>query len=151
MDLNAPNTIRINCAPGLEAYLEQEAAQLGYPIASLDKTGVVLTGTLHDAMRLNLHLRTALYVLYLIKEFRCTDPDDLYQQVSLHPWEEILRPDGYLSVVSRVDTPTITDSKFASSRHNGSANVAFIDAHVEPVSYSDLKVNRGDVFAHTSK
>jgi prepilin-type N-terminal cleavage/methylation domain-containing protein/prepilin-type processing-associated H-X9-DG protein len=41
--------------------------------------------------------------------------------------------------------------KFASSRHNGSSNVCFVDGHVAPVPYRELAANGHDIFAHISK
>ncbi|HRR83893.1 MAG TPA: THUMP domain-containing protein, partial [Phycisphaerae bacterium] len=63
MDLKTSTTIRLTCAPGLAPLLETEVRQLGWPITSVDDAGINTTGTLIDAMRLNLHLRTAFYVL----------------------------------------------------------------------------------------
>ena len=53
-----------------------------------------------DVPRLNLSLRTALHVLYPLKKFSCTSPQDLYREVSTVPWEEIIAPQEYLSVVA---------------------------------------------------
>lgn len=36
----------------------------------------------------------------------------------------------------------------AAPRHNGKSNVCFVDGHVEPVLYSDLKTNKNDIFGH---
>ncbi len=46
---------------------------------------------------------------------------------------------------------TIFDFKCAASRHRGASNVIFVDGHVAPVKYDDLKVNKRDIFAHYSK
>lgn len=113
MNLESPNMIRIACAPGLEPCLEGEVRRLGYAIDATDETGVEITGTLVDAMRLNLHLRTAYYVLYLIDKFPCRTPDDLYRHLSFIQWENWLSPDGYLSIISRTDTPAINNWMYA--------------------------------------
>lgn len=113
-DFNGPQAIRITCAPGLVDYLRREVEELGYTVDSSRPTGLEITADMHDAMRLNLFLRTAFNVLVLIDTFTCADPDELYDQVYALPWEEMISLDEYLSVVSSVNTPTITDWRFAS-------------------------------------
>ena len=113
MDFQTESTILVTCGPGLAPWLESELADLGYARTGSHKGGVELKGTLTDAMRLNLHLRTAYNVLYLLKAFRCAGPDELYRQVAAVAWEDIIAPDGYLSVISRVDDPTIKNTMFA--------------------------------------
>jgi len=63
-------------------------------------------------MRLNLHLRTANNVLFLLKQFECVSPEELYRNVEL-AWEEIISPDEYLSVVGKIDTEFVDNSMFA--------------------------------------
>ena len=38
------------------------------------------------------------------------NPEELYEQTASIAWEELISPDEYLCVVSRVDTPTITNT-----------------------------------------
>jgi len=109
-----PQAIRITCAPGLVDYLRREVEELGYTVDSSRPTGLEITAGMHDAMRLNLFLRTAFNVLVLIDTFTCADPDELYGHVRALRWEEMISPDEYLSVVSSVNTPTINDWRFAS-------------------------------------
>lgn len=114
LDLYAPQRIRITCARSLVSYLQQEVESLGYEVGSARQTGLEITASMNDAMRLNLFLRTGLNVLYLIDSFSCTDPDMLYDKTASIAWEEMISPDEYLSVVSNVNTPTIRDWRFAS-------------------------------------
>lgn len=113
MNLDQPNLIRITCAPSLSPYLQQELTDLGYAIELAQKTYVDIKGNLRDAMRLNLHLRTAFHILYLLKEFRCTSPQDLYNNATAFEWETIIPSNGYLSITSRVDHPSINSWTFA--------------------------------------
>ncbi len=113
-DFHEPRTIRITCAPGLVDYLRGEVEVLGYSVDTSWPTGLEITAGMHDAMRLNLFLRTAFNVLVLIEAFPCADPDELYRRVRALHWEEMISPDEYLSVVSSVNTPTIKDWRFAS-------------------------------------
>jgi 23S rRNA (guanine2445-N2)-methyltransferase len=106
--------IRVTCAPRLVGYLKKEVEDLGYTVDSAGPTGIELAGTMRDAMRLNLFLRTAFNVLWPIDSFQCASPDELYKRTNALPWEEMISPDEYLSVVSSVNTPTIRDWRYAS-------------------------------------
>jgi len=110
------NKILITCAKGITPYLSAEIEQLGMPVISETAASIGTEGTFEDAMQLNLMLRTGLRVLYLIKEFKADDSDELYREVSNIEWENIIDEDGYLSVSSSVDNPTIRDSRFPNVR-----------------------------------
>ncbi len=114
VDLDERRRIRITCAKGLSEYLQQEVEQLGYGVTSSRPTGVEIEASMVDAFRLNLFLRTGMNVLFLIDSFDCRGPEELYDRTSDIAWEDIVAPDEYLSVVSNVNTPTITDWRFAS-------------------------------------
>jgi len=114
IDFQQPQSIRITCAPALVDYLRHEVEALGYVVDSSRLTGLEITANIHDAMRLNLFLRTAFNVLILIDKFSCANPDELYEHTLALPWEEMISTDEYLSVVSSVNTPTINDWRFAS-------------------------------------
>lgn len=114
INFDEPQAIRITCAPGLVDYLRREVEELGYTVDSSRRTGLEMTASMHDAMRMNLFLRTAFNVLVRIDAFSCANPDELYEHVHALAWEEMISPDEYLSVVSSVNTPTITDWRFAS-------------------------------------
>jgi len=86
---------------------------LGFKPERVFKTGVELSGTLTDCIRLNLNLRCASQVLFSLKEFRADNADDLYKTLIDYPWENILEVDGYFSISSNVDNPTINNSLFA--------------------------------------
>lgn len=116
MNYEKKNTILVTCGPGLAEYLRAELIDLGFDIVSEHGGGITIKGTGADAMMLNLRLRTAYNVLYLLKEFRCSDPKQLYEIVNEMPWEEMISPDEYLSVVSRIQTPSIDNSMFASMK-----------------------------------
>lgn len=73
--------------------------------------GITTHGSLKDAMRLNLHLRTAHRVLFCLEELRVDGPDELYRELRRIAWEKYIHEDGYLSVNSHVEHPSITDSR----------------------------------------
>jgi 23S rRNA G2445 N2-methylase RlmL len=92
--------------------LERELNALGFCQLRKEAAGFLLAGTLRDAMRLNLWLRTAHHVMLRLKEFTCRDAEELYQQLKSIPWEEYIVETGYFSVFSNVSNPTINDTRF---------------------------------------
>ena len=116
MDIRERKNILITCAPGLNDYLEVELKGMGFEIVSTHPGGVVTRGSFIDSMKLNLCLRTAYNVLYLLKEFRCGSESTLYKQINLLPWETIISPQEHLCVLSRVDTWSINNSMYPSMK-----------------------------------
>ncbi|MBL7152871.1 MAG: class I SAM-dependent RNA methyltransferase [Phycisphaerae bacterium] len=107
------NTIVVSCLPGLVEYVRGEVEGLGYAVGDCHSTGVEVRGSEVDAMRLNLHLRTANNVLFLLKQFECVSPEELYRNVSELAWEDMISPDEYLSVVGKIDSEFVDNSMFA--------------------------------------
>jgi putative N6-adenine-specific DNA methylase len=106
--------ILITCPRGIPPILQQELFTLGFPVLSEGRAGVEIEGALEDALRLNLFIRTGHRVLFELKEFRAGNADELYRELSGVAWEEYIPEDGRLCVTSSVDTPSITDTRFAS-------------------------------------
>jgi putative N6-adenine-specific DNA methylase len=75
--------------------------------------GVETEGTMEDAMRLNLFLRTGQRVLLLLRKLEARNADELYAGISRIDWENYVSPEEYLCVTSAVDNPTIRDFRFA--------------------------------------
>jgi putative N6-adenine-specific DNA methylase len=107
------NRIVITCAKGITPFLKEEVLSLGLPILSEGIADVETEGTMEDAIKLNLFLRTGHRVLFLIEEFNAKRPDELYKKMWRINWENYIPEDGYLCVTSSVETPTIKDSRFA--------------------------------------
>lgn len=105
--------IIITCNKRLSPFLMQEVAELGFVAVRTFSTGVELQGSLNDCIRLNLNLRCASQVLYAIKEFAATNPGDVYRELSSIEWEKIIDQQGYFTVTSNVDHPSIRTSLFA--------------------------------------
>jgi putative N6-adenine-specific DNA methylase len=110
------NRIVITCAKGIPPFLREEVLSLGYPVLSEGLSHVETEGTMTDAMRLNLSIRTGHRILFLLRAFTARTPDELYENVSRIGWEDYVPPDEYLCVTSSVDTPAIKDSRFANLR-----------------------------------
>ena len=110
---NRHSRIIITCNKRLSPFLQQEVEELGFNLSGTFSTGVELQGTLNDCIRLNLNLRCASQVLFSLQSFPCHSPIQLYEIASLIEWENIFAKDGYFSVTSTVDHPTINNSLFA--------------------------------------
>jgi 23S rRNA G2445 N2-methylase RlmL len=113
---NSSNRIIVTCSNRLSPYLEVEVKQLGYTPLRIFKTGVELTGTLEDCIKLNLNLRCASQVLFSVKEFKAFNADELYKNLVEFEWEDIIALDGYFSITSNVNNETITNNLFANVR-----------------------------------
>jgi putative N6-adenine-specific DNA methylase len=105
--------IVVTCAKGIAPFLKEEVLSLGFPILSEGIASVETEGTMDDAMRLNLFIRTGQRVLFLLEAFNAKNPDELYRKISRMRWEDYIPEDDYICVTSSVDTPTIKDSRFA--------------------------------------
>lgn len=112
----ASSVIIVTCPKRLAPYLEQEITELGFIHENTFITGVRLTGTVNDCIKLNLNLRCASQVLYSLKQFEAANADDIYTNCLNYPWENILSADGYFSTTSNVNNPTINNSMFANLR-----------------------------------
>jgi 23S rRNA G2445 N2-methylase RlmL len=110
---NRPGRIIVTCNKRLSPFLQLEIEELGFGIVRTFSTGIELTGTLNDCIRLNLNLRCASQVLFSLQSFPCGSPTQLYETASKIQWEAIFVRDGYFSVTSTVDHPTINNSLFA--------------------------------------
>ncbi|WKZ60163.1 MAG: class I SAM-dependent RNA methyltransferase [Cyclobacteriaceae bacterium] len=111
-DFSRTSRIVITCNKRLAPYLQQEVEELSFFPERTFQTGVELQGTINDCIKLNLNLRCASQVLYSLKEFKAKDADQLYSHLVNYPWENLLDAEGYFSVTSNVDNPTINNELF---------------------------------------
>ena len=113
---NEPSPIVVSCARGLAPYAAQELTQLGYAIGDASETLVSVRGSLADAMRLNLWLRSAHRVLWPLATAGARNLDDLYAAVKRIAWEDWLDPSGYFTVNTAVWNDSIRDTRMPSLR-----------------------------------
>jgi putative N6-adenine-specific DNA methylase len=111
--LSPKTRIVITCAKGVVPFLKEEISTLGLPVRSESIAGVETEGTMEDAMRLNLFLRTGQRVLLFLQKLEAKNADELYAGISRMEWEDYVSPEEYLCVTSAVDNPTIRDFRFA--------------------------------------
>jgi putative N6-adenine-specific DNA methylase len=105
--------IVITCNKRLSPYLQKEVEDLGFKPVRVFQTGVELLGTVNDCIALNLNLRCASQVLYLLKSFTAADPAELYDNLVTIEWEELIDFAGYFSVSSNVNNEHIRTPLFA--------------------------------------
>lgn len=111
------STVLVTCPRAASSILAAEISALGFPVHSELAAAVETTATLRECMRLNLYLRTAHRVQYTLKTFTAIDADQMYSQVHSVPWEQWIRPDGYVSIGSHVvNNDSIRDTRYANVR-----------------------------------
>jgi len=105
--------ILITCPKGIPPFLKQEVLSLGLPVLSENIAGVETEGTLDDCLRLNLFVRTGHRVLFLLRQFKAANADELYRQLTAITWEKFIPNDGYVCVTSSVENASIRDPRYA--------------------------------------
>lgn len=107
-----PSKIIITCNKRLTPWLALEVEELGFKVVDTFSTGVEIEGTVNDCIKLNLNLRCGSQVLYSLFQFRCNSPEDLYNGVMKYEWQHLIPTDGYFSVTSHVDHPSVNNTMF---------------------------------------
>ncbi|MFB9842028.1 THUMP domain-containing class I SAM-dependent RNA methyltransferase [Mucilaginibacter ginsenosidivorans] len=105
--------IVITCNKRLSPYLQKEVEELGFTPTRVFQTGIELKGTVNDCIALNLNLRCASQVIYLLKSFTAAHPKALYEGLLEIEWEKLIDFTGYFSVTSNVNNEHITTPLFA--------------------------------------
>lgn len=103
----------VSTARGLENATAQELRQLGLGAIKGGSGGAFFEGTLEDARRACLWLRTASRVGWVVAEGPCPSYDALYELARSVPWTEHLRPQQTLAVDATVVRSTLTHSHMA--------------------------------------
>lgn len=157
---NTASRILVTCNKRFSPYVQKEVEDLGFSVDKSFVTGVELRGTLNDCIRLNLSLRSASQVLYSLKSFDASTPDQLYDELVGIAWEELIDITGYFSITSNVQNDHIRTPLFA----NVKVKDAIVDRirqqkKVRPNSGPELnrtvihlywRDNKADIFIDTS-
>ncbi|MEX0722917.1 MAG: class I SAM-dependent RNA methyltransferase [Gracilimonas sp.] len=112
-DFTQQSTISITCPKRITPLLRQEVSDLGFPIVKERLAGIETKGSLNDCMNLNLSLRTAHRVHFMLKDCRPKNGEELYNELIKIPWEDYIDKHGYVSVTSFIKTRTVTNTQFA--------------------------------------
>lgn len=105
--------IVLPCPPHIAPVVREEVEALGYKVQHEGPLEVSLEGSLHDCMKLNLHLRSANKVLWQLGSFKAKTPDQLYKHINDIAWEQYFFERGYLCVTSYVKNDSIQNTQFA--------------------------------------
>lgn len=116
MDFLSSSPVLISCPLGAAPFLVQELADLGFAATRQLPAAVEVRATMRECMRLNLFLRSANRVLFQLLRFTAADADQLYAELKRFAWENIIAPNGYLSVASSVSNDSIRDTRFANQK-----------------------------------
>ncbi|MTV81145.1 THUMP domain-containing class I SAM-dependent RNA methyltransferase [Secundilactobacillus folii] len=87
-------------ASGLEALAGQELRDLGYQVR-VDNGRIYFEGTMHDILRANLWLRTADRIKIILKTFKATTFDDIFDTITAMDWDQLLPMDAKFPVNGR--------------------------------------------------
>lgn len=94
-------------------FLASELTELGFPIKKKRPAGIEITGSLDDCMKLNLMLRTAHRVHYLLKDVKASNAEELQEELKSIAWEDYIDKHGYVSITSFIKNKTIKNTQFA--------------------------------------
>lgn len=103
-------------APGAEPYLHAEVKALGLAKHERQVGGVQFEGTVRDAWRANLWLRSAVRVLRRVARFEAPDEATLDAGVAAVDWSRFLRPDGRLWIDAQAKESALSHSRFVAQR-----------------------------------
>lgn len=99
---------------GLEEVLAEELTALGANDIQIGRRMVSFTGDKKMMYKANFCLRTAIRILKPIKHFNAKDADEVYKQIQLIPWEDILDADKTFAIDAVVFSEEFRHSKFVS-------------------------------------
>jgi len=112
-DFNKKGTVTLTCPLGITPWLTEEIKSFGFsPVKSRD-TGIEIKASLNDCITLNFWLRTAHRIHFLIHQKKINSADQLYDWIYSCNWQNWIDSQGYISVTSRVDHPSIENTQFA--------------------------------------
>ena len=86
---------------GIEKITAREMTELGYRDLFIQDGQITMQGTLKDAVRLNVFLRTAERVMIVLSEFKASVFEELYQGVKRMAWGDILPQDAFIHVTAK--------------------------------------------------
>ncbi|MBX7114211.1 MAG: methyltransferase [Myxococcaceae bacterium] len=99
-------------AKSTEDLLVSELNDLGIAKVKQGRGGVRFSANLHEALRVCLHSRIAMRVLYPLGEFEAKGADGLYDAVKQVPWEEHFTPSSTFAVDATLRESEHTHSGF---------------------------------------
>ena len=111
MNFNSQEKILITHALHTENVLREELQEFGFKVIGRDRLHVSVNGTLNDAIKLNLKLRTAHRVLYHLQTFKAFDLGRLYKKIKGYDWTEVIPENVRFSINSYCNQKDIRDNR----------------------------------------
>ncbi len=106
----------VTCAPGLEILLHAEARELRLGKVERQVGGIQFEGTLVDAMRANLWLRTAVRVLMRVSRFEAKDDAALYAGARAVDWSRFLAGERRFVIDAHTNASALDHTLFIEQR-----------------------------------
>src|SRR5882672_607577 len=150
MPSNARESFFVTCAPGLEPVLHEEMKALKLAKVERQVSGVYFEGTLRDAMRANLWLRTAVRVLMRVARFPAANADELYAGAHDVEWGRFIDPTGSLVVDAHSTSSALDHTLFIAQRVKDAVVDALRDAEGVRPKVAKTGADLG-VYAHLFK
>jgi 23S rRNA G2445 N2-methylase RlmL len=116
MNAGARESFFVTCAPGVEPLLHAEVRGLKLSNVERQVGGVRFDGTLLDALRANLWLRTAVRVLMRVARFEAADGDLLHAGARTVDWSRFLAADGRFVVDAHTKDSKLDHTLFVEQR-----------------------------------
>lgn len=107
MSFSGDFRVAVTSASGIEAVTKRELVRLGIPNAPAENGLIVFDGSLKDAARSNLFLRTANRVYLVLHEFEARDFNALFDGVSEVVWEDMFPRDAKINVQAKSENSAL--------------------------------------------
>jgi putative N6-adenine-specific DNA methylase len=127
--LPSRETFFVPCAPGLEPLLHAEIRALRVAHIERQVGGVRFEGTIADARKANLELRTAVRVLQRVARFQARDADELYAGARAVDWSRFLGPEGKLRVDAHSNESVLEHTLFVEQKVKDAVVDSFRELH----------------------
>ncbi|MBI5431767.1 MAG: hypothetical protein HZA52_02935 [Planctomycetes bacterium] len=109
-------TFFVTCASGIEPLLHAECKELELPKLERQVGGVRFEGTIQDAWRANLWLRTAIRVLLRLVRFEAANGDELYLRAGEVDWTQWIPSAATFVVDAQTNQSALDHSQFIAQR-----------------------------------
>lgn len=109
---NHTSSVFITCPFKTSTICAAEVEKLGYKVDQIKDNAITIQATLKDCIKLNMNLRTASKVLWLLFEGKASNAEELYRLVQTYDWELLMTVDGYFSIQSFTQNSTINNTLF---------------------------------------
>ena len=104
------------CPAGFERIVSEELKSQGIKRIRPLKGGVAFFGTIEDALKACLWLRSASRVLLVLARIGCASADELYEQTRAIPWQEHIGPDATIAVFAHGTNRELRNTQFSAMR-----------------------------------